>query len=77
MSALPSVLLAVAAELANMAKANLPELNDGEEIRREWYADGMYYRETALDGVIFTYQYDFRQRKSHRTGGLKEGDVND
>ena len=53
MSALPSVLLAVAAELANMAKANLPKLNDGEEIRREWYADGMYYRETALDGVIF------------------------
>lgn len=75
MSALPSVLLAVAAELANMA--NLPGLNDGEEIRREWYADGMYYRETALDGVIFTYQYDFRQRKSHRTGGVKEGDVND
>lgn len=77
MKALPSVLLAVAAELANSAKANLPELNDGEEIRREWYADGMYYRETALDGVIFTYQYDFRQRKSHRTGGVKEGDVND
>lgn len=77
MSALPSVLLAVAAELANMAKANLPKLNDGEEIRREWYVDGIYYRETALDSVIFTYQYDFRQRKSHRTGGVKEGDVND
>ena len=77
MSALPSVLLAVAAELANMAKANLPKLNDGEEIRREWYADGMYYRETALDGVIFIYQYDFGKKKSHRTGGMKEGDVND
>lgn len=77
MKALPSVLLAVAAELASSAKANLPELNDGEEIQREWYADGMYYRETALDGVIFTYQYDFRQRKSHRTGGMKEGDAND
>lgn len=77
MKSAPSVLLAVAAELANTAKANLPKLNDGEEIRREWYEAGVYYRETVLDGMIFTYQYDFRQRKSHRTGGRKEGDVND
>lgn len=77
MKSAPTVLLAVAAELANTAKANLPKLNDGEVIRREWYENGVYYREIALDGIIFIHQYDFRQRKSHRTGGMKEGDVND
>lgn len=59
-----AVLLAVATELANQAKANLPKLNDGEVIRREWYENGMFYRETALGDDVFICQYDFRQRKS-------------
>lgn len=77
MKSAPTVLLAVAAELANTAKANLPKLNDGEEIRREWYENGVYHRETSLNGAISIYQYDFRQRKGHRAGGGKEGDAND
>lgn len=76
MSTASSVLLAVATELADMAKAHLPKLNDGEVIRREWYENGMFYRETALGEDIFIYQFDFRQRKSRRLAG-KEGDVND
>lgn len=66
MKAAPAVLLAVATELASQAKSSLPKLNDGEEIQREWFADGVFYRETALDGDVFRYQYDFRQRKSRR-----------
>lgn len=66
MNVIPSVLLAVANELADTAKSSLPELNDGEEIQREWLEDGVFYRETALDGSVFRYLYDFRQRKSRR-----------
>lgn len=66
MNTVPSVLLAVANELAATAKSSLPELNDGEEIQREWLEDGVFYRETALDGNTFRYLYDFRQRKSRR-----------
>ncbi len=66
MSVASSVLLAIANELASSAKSNLPELNDGEKIQREWYKDGVFYRETTLDGITFRYLYDFRQRKSRR-----------
>ena len=70
MSAASSVLLAVANELASSAKSNLPELNDGEKVQREWYENGVFYRETALDGNTFRYLYDFRQRKSRRVAVL-------
>jgi hypothetical protein len=66
-TAASSVLLAVAAELAELAKAEMPKLNDGEVVRREWYENGMFYRETALGEDIFICQYDFRQRKSRRS----------
>lgn len=66
MSSTPAVLLAVATELAEQAKAEMPELRDGERVRREWYKNGIYYRETTLDGETYQSQYDFRQRKSRR-----------
>ena len=40
------------------------EVEDGERLKREWFSDGVYYRETVFDGEIFTSQYDFRQRES-------------
>lgn len=61
-----SVLLAVAAELADLAKASMPELSGGERIVREWISDGIFYRETALGVETHLYQFDFRQRKSRR-----------
>lgn len=70
------VLRAVATELASMAKASLPKLNDGERVQREWYEDGVYCRETTLDGDIVCCQYDFRQRKIRRTAA-KIGDCID
>lgn len=36
----------------------------GERIQKEWYADGVYYRETVLNGETFLSQYDFKQRES-------------
>lgn len=48
MSTAPAVLLAVATELAAQAKDSLPKLNDGEEVKREWYENGIFYRETTL-----------------------------
>lgn len=71
MTGIPSVLLAVASELATSAKSSLPELNDGEEVRREWLEDGIFYRETTLNGDVFRYLYDFRQRKSRRMAVTK------
>jgi hypothetical protein len=59
-----AVLYAVAKELAQTAKDSLPELRDGEQVQREWYADGVYYRETVFNGETFISQYDFRQRES-------------
>jgi len=66
MSAIPAVFLAVANELAAQAKASLPELHDDERVLREWYSDGIFYRETALNGKVFRSTYDFRQRKSRQ-----------
>ena len=66
MKTVPSVLLAVANELATSAKSSMPELNDGEKIEREWLENGVYYRETTLNGEVFHCLYDFRQRKSRR-----------
>ena len=66
-----SVLLAVAKELAASAKTSLPELNDGEEVRREWLEEGVFYRETTLNGDVIRYLYDFRQRESRRLAVTK------
>lgn len=63
MSAIALVLLSVAKELAEDAKASMPKLNDGEMVTQEWFADGRYNRKTLLDGKVMLYQFDFRQRK--------------
>ena len=39
-----ATLIAVAKELAARAKDSLPELQEGEEIVREWYRNGVYSR---------------------------------
>lgn len=62
-AAASAVLLAVAEELAQTAKDSLPELRDGEQIQREWYAEGVYYRETVFNGKTFLSQYDFKTRE--------------
>ncbi len=61
-----AVLLAVAEELAEQAKNSLPEIQKGERIRREWLENGVYSRETVLNGEICLCQYDFRQRVGHQ-----------
>lgn len=66
MSAVSAVFLAVAKELASQAKASMPELQSDERVLREWYSDGIFYRETVLNGEIFRSAYDFRQRKSRQ-----------
>ncbi len=66
MTAAPSVLLAIAKELAEQARSSLQETSEDEIVLREWYENGIFHRETALNGIIFHDQYDFRQRKSHR-----------
>ena len=66
MTAATSVLLAVATELAQQAKSSMPEMREGERIRREGYESGVYYRKTSLGDKLFLCQYDFRQRKSRR-----------
>ena len=65
------VLRAVASELAKEAKENLPELRDGEKIQREWLKNGVYYRETSLQGETYQASYDFRQRKSRQLAVVK------
>ena len=55
-------MLAVAKELAQQAQDSLPRIREGEQVRREWYKNGVYSRETMFDGEIVLSQYDFRQR---------------
>lgn len=69
-----ATLIAVAKELAARAKNSLPELQEGEEIVREWYKNGVYSRETRLNGEIFLSQYDFRQRTCRRMAADERGD---
>jgi len=63
MYAISAVFYAVAEELAQNAINSMPKLRDGERIQKEWYADGVYYRETVFNGETFTNQYDFRKRE--------------
>ena len=72
MSSTPAVLLAIATELAERAKYEMPKLRESERIQREWYKNGVYYRETTLDGETYQSQYDFRQRKSRRMAVVKK-----
>ena len=69
------VLLAVATELAEMAKNNLPALRKREVIRREWFKNAVLYRETDLNGRKFISRFDFRKRESCRSL-VKRGNEN-
>lgn len=71
MNAAPAVLFAVATELAELAKSSMPKMREGEKIQREWFENGVYYRETALGDEVFRSHYDFRQRKSRRVAVVK------
>lgn len=66
MKAILPVLTAVASELAELAKSSLPPLQEGELIQREWFSDGVFYRQTVLHDETFVSLFDFRQRKSRR-----------
>ena len=57
------VLLAIATELSELAKASLPALRKGETVRHEWFENATLYRETTLDGQTFIAQFNFPQRK--------------
>ena len=63
------VLLAIATELSELAKASLPALRKRETVRREWFKNATLYRETTLDGRTFIAQFNFPKRKV-----LVEGD---
>lgn len=56
--AVRAVILAVAKESAEKANASMPKLQNGEQVLREWYKGGVYYRETNLQ----TCRYDFREK---------------
>ena len=73
MSTASAVLIAIAKELARQAKDNLPKLQEGEEVQREWFEDGIYYRESLIDGSSYISQFDFKNRESRRVaaGGNK------
>lgn len=74
MKEVSSVLIAVSKELAAQAKSGMPKLQEGEEIRREWYENGTYSRETLLSGEFFLNQYDFRTRAYRRVSLGKGGE---
>ena len=67
MTEISSVLLAVATELAELAKNSMPVLRKGEVVLREWFKDGIFYRETNLKGCKYVAEFNFRQRKTCRT----------
>lgn len=73
MSTVSAVLIAIAKELAKQAQDNLPKLQEGEEVQREWLENGIYYRESLLNGVSYISQFDFKYRKSRieAVGGNK------
>ena len=59
------VLLAVATELSELARSNMPVLRKGETIQREWFENATLYRETNFRGRKFITQFCFLKRKSH------------
>ena len=69
-----ATLIAVAKELAARARGSMPELQEGEQVVREWYKNGVYSRETMLNGETFLSQYDFRQKTCRRVAADERGD---
>ncbi len=74
MTEIAAVLFAVATELAEQAKNSLPKIQEGEQIRREWLENGIYSRETVLNGETFLSQYNFRQRVCRRVAATERGE---
>ena len=64
MKRVSAVLFAVATELSKLAKDSMPKMREGEKLCREWYENGIYCRESSLNGHVYVAEYDFRQRKS-------------
>ena len=58
-----SILFTIAEELAELARTSVPKLRDGEKVTREWLDNGVYHRESVLNGAVFHAGYDFRRRK--------------
>ncbi|MCX4357013.1 MAG: hypothetical protein OSJ43_12460 [Oscillospiraceae bacterium] len=76
MTAVSTVLLAVATELAKTAKDSMPKIREGENVISEWLENGIYNRKTTLNGDVYLAQYDFRQKKSRRVAVVDRiGDV--
>ena len=65
MKAAIAVLISVAQELAELAKNSLMKIREGEKIKKEWYKNGIYYRESIFEGKVYQAQFDFRKRQSH------------
>ena len=59
------VLLAVASELAHSAVLKMPKLQDGERVERERLKDGIYIRESVLNGKRKVVQYDFIRKEAN------------
>lgn len=64
MSTASTVLIAIAKELAKQAQDSLPKLQKGEVVQREWFENGIYYRESSFDGMTYISTFDFKYRKS-------------
>ncbi len=56
------VIVAIASELTVSAKSHFPELRSGETILHEGLENGIFFRETQLDGVQYRFEFDFTQR---------------
>lgn len=69
-----TVLFTVAAELAKLAKEEMPKLQKGEAVIREGLENGVYFRDSIIDGKLFRNQYDFKQRKNCRSIIMKGND---
>ena len=55
------ILVAVATELSELAKANLPVLRKGEKVQSECFKNGILCRETDWNGQKFIAQFQFPQ----------------
>ena len=58
------ILLRIAEEIAELARSSVPKLRDGEQIKREWLDNGVYYRETVFCGEKFLARFNLKQRKN-------------
>ena len=58
-------LLVVAKELAESATNSLPELREGELIKKEWLKDNIYCRETIHKNKVYHAKFDFHRRQGN------------